>query len=281
MERMKLSELPQSLNWLLYADPGNTKTSLAATMALCPDMMPMLHLNVDGGLLTIRDMEIPDDQISVVDITNTDEFEALYHELKKEDGPFSDIQSICIDNGTELMSMALEEQIRGNLNRKSKSGKKRSSLDDAWIEDRSAAGNRIGRLFRWYRDLPQHVVYTAHVRREYPKKENMPDVSKPPLAVEPDFPPALSRRMRGYVDFVWYLVRNNDQVSVITQPRGPYFAKTRGVRLMEQFGLGFKWPVGYELMPALYETIINKKDFPLEVIHRETPAQEIEEEDGE
>lgn len=270
MELYKLDERKPTFTWLLYADPGNCKTSAATTMALHEDMSPVLHANVDGGILTIRDMDgIPKDSVSIVDINRMSEVEELFRAIHAKKDGYEGFKSVVLDNATEIAGMALEEQVAGNMLKTSRGGKQRTSLDDAWIEDRGAAGNQCARVFRWFRDLPGiHVVYTCHVRREFPKKGDMPDTSKPPLSVLPDLAPSLSRRMRGYVDNVWYLMRTPDQtaVKVLCDELGAYYAKTRGDKIKRQLGHGFIWPHGFPLLPAFYDLVVNGTAWPLEPI---------------
>lgn len=249
-------EEEQRFNLCVFGEPGCGKTRLAATACMNDTMGKVLWLNVEGGMITLKDMDLTNLPL-VEDIDKVSELEDIYNSLKKSKSEFKDIHTVVIDNGTDLVPIDLEAVVERVASEEiAKHGKtRRSGRDDVWLNDRGETGRRLGRIFRWYRDLDVNVIITAHPRFEYKKKA---DGTLGELTdVRTEFPPALRRQVEGYQDFVWYIHHDDKSGDrrMLTQRRGVYFAKTRGERFQRTIGDVLALPIDKPILPDLFTAL--------------------------
>lgn len=208
------------LNLLVYGDPGAGKTTFAASAAKHPDLGPVLVINVEGGMLSIRTTP---GVHATEQIKSTGQVEKLFWRLCDPED-LGKYKTVIIDSVTELQTLNLEE-IAG------KSGRGPDSLE---LQDYGRSTAQLKHLFRMFRDLPKHVIFTALVRREYPEKAKM---TAQPTDVRPALTGKLCQSTMGYMDAVWYMyVDSEGDHKIITSPVGVYKAKTRGARFSAALG---------------------------------------------
>lgn len=245
--------------WLVTGHPGSAKTSFAGQFAQDERSCDVIWLAVEGGLLTISDWNFIKPPIIVRPRSN--EVEELFWNLASRKPPFENMRTLVIDSGTEFYTKDLEATTLRNLPKTSRSGKQRSGVDDHWLEDRGESGARVARLFRWFRDLPCHVVFTAHPREVFPQDEGGGiRQDQTPVSVTPAFGPALLRHVAGYSDFCWFFLQTGPSVRVLTRTKGPFFAKTRGDGLANRLGQVFEWPNGENLVTPLLDVLDGKAE---------------------
>lgn len=225
-----------NLKILLYGDVGSGKTTLAATAQDSPEMRNVVIMNIEGGLISIAHRT----DIKQIPIKSVDEIEVEFWALRNKADKYKDVRTVVIDSGTELQTLNLEQISMEAVaaQRKSRSGRERIA-DDLWQEDYGRSTSTLKRVFRWYKDLPYHVVITALAKHVYPKVSsnvNLEDVD--PIAVMPTFTAKLGAAVMGYVDMVWYCYYDTDdnKFKMLTRPHGPYRAKTRGRFFAERIG---------------------------------------------
>src|SRR5713101_1019262 len=147
-------EIRPHMKALLYGPYGYGKTSLLATVARHPAMSPMVILNYEGGLLSIKGTP----NVKIVDVHDLSQVETIFWKLIQKTDGYGDFKSVAIDSGTELQAMNLEALAREAFRKKKKS---RESPDDIFQEDYGKDTARLRRIFRWYRDAPFHFFITA------------------------------------------------------------------------------------------------------------------------
>jgi hypothetical protein len=258
------TDLTWYLNWMLVGLPGSGKTALASTLQNHPDTTGVLILPVEGGMLTLKNMNWDEfGPPSVLDMPDMKTLEEIYWALVRQSEEFAHIKTVVIDSLTELSAMDLETTTRRNMGKTTRSGKRRENVDDAWLEDRGEVSGRQARIVRGFRDMPRNFVATARPRLTYTKDgEGMPQMHLPPVRCEPGFGDRLRQHLCGYMDYVWYLKEGEGNYhDVLTRSKGPYYAKSRAEGF-KRFGGIVRWPAGTPLLADVWDCEINGKPFP-------------------
>jgi len=217
-------------NGLLFGDPGSGKTSLAVSAQDHPKMADVLVINHEGGLLSVAHRG----DIRAVDVHTTEELEDILIRLKQRDKEYKGIRTVIIDSATELQTVNLEEIVQREA--KKKSGRNKN---DIYRADYGESTVQLKRVFRGFRDIRRHVIFTALAKYVYPKMPEGADTTNvDPLAVIPSLTAKLASSLMGYVDFVWfcYYDKDEDKYRVLTQPEDAFFAKTRGPHFAKALG---------------------------------------------
>lgn len=229
------------LNILIYGYEGVGKTALAATAQDVPQMRDILFLNIEGGLKTIADRG----DIAALDIRSSKDVENVFWALQSGSDGFGRFKTVVIDSITELQTIDLEERAKAR-----KDGK--VTLD--MYGDSTAY---LKKMFRWYRDLPHNVILTALPKRLFSENTETSE----PIEVMPSLTDKLAVSVMGYMDCVWYMyireLKGGDiQRNILTQKRGPYRAKTRGINFAERLGGNIENPN----MKNIYDIFIGVKN---------------------
>lgn len=223
------------VNLLVHGPPGAGKTVLAATAQEHPDMQNVLFLNIEGGLLSLGTKK----GVKAVDIRRVDDLEEVFWKLVNKEPGWDKYQTVVIDSGSELETLSLQgiaSDAFDDAKARHKEKSKRTSIDDLWQEDYGKNSARLKRVFRWFRDAPFHVIITALSKKVFSKP---PDKNTEPvlLDVVPSFTDKLCTSVMGYCDFVWYMYQDEEgKRHLLTQPKGVYRAKTRGVKFPVAIG---------------------------------------------
>ncbi len=231
------------LNVLIYGPSGVGKTWLASTCQDHPDMADVYFLNVEGGLATIWGKG---KNILVMDIVGIEAFtptidmpKLLPHQSTLEDewrkliqrqGDYANINTVVIDSGSECQTLSLEIISAQAAKRNSK-----RSVDDVYLEDYGRSTSQLKRFFRRYRDLSMNVIITALPQEQYGKQpDGTPNSDL--QGVRPQFTNKLATSVMGYMDMVWYMYNDSKNRVLLTQPKGVYQAKTRGINFAKALG---------------------------------------------
>lgn len=246
MPPYKLKPGNMKLKILIYSKPGIGKTALAATAQDHPNMKDVLFCNIEGGLTTIAGRG----DIEVEDITGFKDLEALFWKLANKEKGYDHFNTVVIDSATELQTRNLEELVREGIKKK-----KDRDPDEIYQEDYGKSTTQLKRMFRWFRDLPVNVIITALPRYSYPKTaQSNPNAE--PFEVSPQLTTKLGESVMGYVDMVWYMYKDDDEVRyLLTREYGPYRAKTRGMKFAEKIGAKITKPY----LPEIYDTYVKSE----------------------
>lgn len=241
---------------MIYGEPGCGKTSLAATAQDHDEMAPVAFANIEGGLLSVSHRK----DIHAVDIRNTNELYALYRAIKHKEDPFGDINTLIIDNMSELQTLNLDEIVQAAMGSGKAKDRNRESEDEIWQEDYGQSTVQLSRVIRWFKNLDINVIVTAHAKFVYPpssKNQRQGVQEADPVAVLPMLTQKLCKGVMGMVDFCWYLQYEpeaNERL-MLTRPDGIYQAKTRGHKFAKALGPVVKDPN----IPALYDLLVKSQ----------------------
>lgn len=214
-------EIAKWLNMLIYGDPGAGKTYLGGTAEDSPLTSPVLFIDIDGGVMTIRHRR----GIQVVEVRDTDDL------IKKFDLIHSSIDTAtdtlpfkvcCVDSLTELQKMDMKFIMNVAP------GVEKGIQDPSVPSQREWAisQDHIRKIVRGFKDLPCHTIFTAH-SSEKPDTKNR-------MTIGPDLPGKLRNQIAGFVDVLGYLYATEMDGEIV---RKVQFAKTDTVLAKDRLGV--------------------------------------------
>lgn len=212
----------QSISWLnvlLHGESGVGKTHLIGTAMDHPDTSPLLVLDVDGGVNTIRKRK----DVDVIQVRSLKDLIDRYKDLRNAiptDGSKFPYGTIAIDTFSELQSIDLAD-IAAVMAR-------HNDKLDPDLPDRQGYGKSLAHMrdiIRVYRDLPCNTIFTCHTNTE--RDNNMR------LVYEPKLTGQLRKLAPGFFDIVGYYWAESDG-DVIT--RKMQFVKTETVVAKDRLG---------------------------------------------
>lgn len=220
-------------NAMIWGPPGVGKTVLAATCADHPDLAPALVLNIEGGLLSLGTRK----NIQKVEIRSFEELEGYFWKISQKVKPFDVYKTVILDSATEIQTLSLLGITTNEVEKSKKKGdSKRTSIDEIFVGDYGKDTARLKRVFRWFRDAPVNVIFTALQKNVFAKTTTQNEEPKL-LSVEPWLTEKLGQALMGYVDFVWYLnVNAEGKRCLLTRDRGMFKGKTRGLNFSKALG---------------------------------------------
>lgn len=178
---------------MVYGEPGVGKTVLAGTALDHPDLTPVLYLDVDGGVLTLRKRK----DLEVIQIRSMKQAREIYNELfdatnwEAED-PTCPYATVVIDTLSELAKLDMREIMKAvalaNPNQQEYVPSPREYLIN---------GERVREIVRAYRDLPCNVLFTCHVG-------DMKNDANATIFF-PQFNGKLRSDIAGFIDIVGYM----------------------------------------------------------------------------
>ena len=135
MYKVTKEQFANKLNVLIYGDPGSGKTHLAGTAQDVEEMKNVHFFNIDGGLMTLASRG----DISATDIHSVEDLEQELWKLANKDPEYEGIQTVVIDNISELQTLVLEEATTREYKNRIKKDKN-YTIDEIYLEDYGVAG---------------------------------------------------------------------------------------------------------------------------------------------
>lgn len=184
------------LNLLVYGEPGVGKTRLAGSAADHPDTSPVLILDVEGGVVTLRNKP----EIDVIQVRDVETIIKVHDELQKRNG--GGYKTVVIDSLSELQKL----DMRTVMTEEKARAKNPDSIDKdvptqkAWGKSQE----RLRRIIRGFKDLPVHTIMTA-------KLTTLTDETTNVTLYYPSFPGKMRGDAPGFFDVVGYMRVKEEQ----------------------------------------------------------------------
>lgn len=226
------------IKMVVYGDPGVGKTRLVASSWEVEAMRPILFLDIEGGIESfqyrypeIKVIRIRDTYNTVGRLVKTawENFSGVYEEMK---GGKYEFNTIIIDSLTEAYDLAKRHWLHNVI---AVQGKDDRDPDMPAKRDWVKQGALMRRMFRLFRDLDKHVLYTA-------LKADVTTDDGALVNHTPSLPGKLAYEISGFVGELLYMdvvapskkeaTEGNKGVRrLLTQPINKYLAKDRSDNL--------------------------------------------------
>lgn len=189
------AEAIEFLNLLVYGPPGAGKTYLAGTAQDHPRTSPVLIVDIEGGVTTLRHRK----DIDVARARTIQDIIDIHNKLHASDG--GGYGTVVLDSLTELQKLDMDSIMK-------EVHKARPDLDPdiPSMREWGKSSNRIRRIVRAYRDLPVNTIMTALVAEDR-DNNNV-------LKFAPSLPGKLKSEVPGFMDIVGYYstVQEDDEI---------------------------------------------------------------------
>lgn len=178
------------LNILVYGDAGVGKTFFGGTAQDHKETSPVLILDVEGGVATLR--KRPD--VLVVRIKSIIDLMKVYNEIDKalvnneRDTP----KTVVVDSLTELQKLDMNDIMKALL-------KQHPDRDPDVPSQREwgKSSNHMRQIIRRFRDLPVNVIFTALAKRDQEAEGT--------VLTMPSLPGKLATEAPAFLDVVGFM----------------------------------------------------------------------------
>lgn len=206
----------------MYGEPGAGKTYLAATAQDSEDTQPVLFLDAEGGVVTLRRRK----DIDVKPIRSMEDVSQVHNELFKDPTYY---KTVVIDSLSEIQRLDMRTIMENEKSRAQDPDK--IDVDVATQRAWGKSRERLARILRHYRDLPCHVIATCLLATEqFDEKEK----NSPIKLFFPSMPGKLRGEVPGVFDVVGFLQAQVDSNGNFT--RTLQVAKTKRVIAKDRTG---------------------------------------------
>jgi phage nucleotide-binding protein len=226
-EKLGAQPLDEAITWLkglIYGEPGAGKTYLGGSAGTSELTSPGLILDIDGGVTSIRHFP----NLKVRQVRSMDDLIQVYSDIHSAidtidpSNPTLPFKFLMLDSITELQKIDMTFIM-------SKTKAVLEGRQDPDVPSEREWGisiNHMRKIVRQFKDLPCHVLFTAHLD---PKKN-----TKNQMVNGPDLPGKLRNQISGFVDVVGYLYAATEDDRIV---RKIQFAKTDTTIAKDRLGV--------------------------------------------
>lgn len=190
----------------IYGGSGTGKTTLAASAIEVPEMNPVLHLNIENGTQSVKDIY---PNLEIIDIDHFKQLQTVYNELYRGQDftaqTCAGYRTIILDNLTEAQSKGMEHIFQSE--KLASTGINFTEFVMASWENKgwNTSSQQMRKLIRAFRELPCYIILVAW--------ETDIDKSDSRHKWTPAFTAKLAGEMPGMVNDVYRLSLGNDGVT--------------------------------------------------------------------
>lgn len=189
----KVSELDPLFNLLIYGNPGVGKTRLAGSCDAVPSMRNVLHLDMNGGPLSIREYY---PNVQTLTVTSWKRLQAIYNDLYADAS--HGFRTVILDTGTEAQKINMVEIMDKVVKKAKEEDGKDRDPEVPSVREWGISTEQMRRMVRGFRDLPMNFIMACHVRDDKDEKTGITTKC-------PDLPGKLARQIAGMFDECWYM----------------------------------------------------------------------------
>jgi hypothetical protein len=176
-----------------YGEPGVGKTEFAGTALDHPELKPVLYLDVDGGIVTLRKRK----DLQVKQVRSMTEARKIYNQLHdavdwEAEDPTLPYKTCVIDTLSELAKLDMREIAKAAHDNNPNQNEYVPSPREYLI-----SGERVREIVRSFRDLPCNVIFNCH-------SGDGRDNSNATIFF-PQFTGKLRHEIAGFIDIVGYM----------------------------------------------------------------------------
>lgn len=190
-----IEEMIRWMKSLVFGEPGAGKTTLGGSAGESELTSPGLILDIDGGLMSIRHYK----GLMVKQVRGLDELKQTFADIHSAidwsdpNDPKLPFKFLMVDSLTELQKIDMQEIMAGTK-------AVIEGRQDPYVPSEREwfiSQGHMREIVRKFRDLPCHILFTAHLD---PKKD-----TKNRMVNGPDLPGKLRNQVSGFFDVVGYL----------------------------------------------------------------------------
>jgi hypothetical protein len=202
------------LNWMVCGEAGSGKTTALAYYA---QLGTVLHCDTEKSLKLrpLSKLGVEVGNIEIRTITKFNDLVNVYAEARDRliDDPWS-IRAVNIDTANEGYETFLEEVLGSKSERMNRAGMDFDS--ESGREEHRVVTGKFRRLARKFRDLPCHVGWATHLKRETDDDGA--------VAYRPDLTPKFGGALQGFMDVITTHRPFNGGFVAVCRPAGKYHA---------------------------------------------------------
>lgn len=184
---VKVSGQPPHFNMLVYGESGVGKTTLSGSCDDVPEMRRVLVIDIEGGLLSLKDRN-PD--VDSVRVKSWADMQLVYDELYSGKHEYN---TIVVDSLTEVQKMSMDQVMRKLVDEHEE-----RDPDVPGIREWNINIEQTRKFVRAFRDLPVSTIFTALVKQD--RNPRTGAVKK-----KPSLSGKVADEVAGFLDIVVYL----------------------------------------------------------------------------
>lgn len=146
----------------IYGGPGIGKTTLVASAIEVPEMNPVLHLNIENGTGSIKEL-YPD--LEIIDIFKFKDLQTVYDHLYKhsdyETQTCAGYKTVILDNLTEGQKKGMEHIYEGEGLAKQGISFTEFMMPSFANQGWNISSEQMRKLIRAFRELPCYVIFVC------------------------------------------------------------------------------------------------------------------------
>jgi hypothetical protein len=151
LQPMLVGDVVTTFNILIYGDSGVGKTRLAASASAVEEMCPVLAIDIEGGLTSIKHLY---PNVAVQRVRSWDEMQEAYNALYEDAG--QNYKTVIVDSLTETQKFSMYGVMKQLIEEEPTRDPDIPSLRE-WGKNIE----QMRKFIRAFRDLPINTIFTA------------------------------------------------------------------------------------------------------------------------